>query len=80
MAQMAYQARLAKEAFVRPDLFFVDKLLAQLKQSKPGGAPRPDVIAKQVNSVGDIQELEPLSPIFFASVNHFTLVGPTGLG
>ena len=54
---MACQARLAKKALVRPDPFFVDKLLAQLQQSKPGGAPRPDVVAKQVNSVGDRDRL-----------------------
>jgi len=46
-----------KRALVRPDPFFVDKLLAQLKQSKPDGAPRPDMVVKQVNSVGNRDRL-----------------------
>jgi hypothetical protein len=53
MAQMARQTRLAKEALVLPDPLRVDQLLAQFPKRQAGTAPRRDMVAEEMNDVGD---------------------------
>jgi hypothetical protein len=57
MAQMARQTRLAEEALVLPGPLRVDQLLAQFDERQTGTAPRRDMVAEEVNDVGDRDRL-----------------------
>src|SRR5690242_935969 len=57
MAHMARQTRLAKELLILPDPLRIDELLAQLQQREAGAAPCLDMVAEQMNDVGDRDRL-----------------------
>ena len=54
---MARQTRLAKEALVLPDPLRVDQLLAQFQERQAGTAPRRDMLAEEMNDIGDCDRL-----------------------
>src|SRR5713101_8245098 len=57
MAQMARQTRLAEEALVLLDPVRVYQLFAQFQECQAGTAPRRDVVAEEMNDVGDRDQL-----------------------
>ena len=57
MTHMTCKTRLAEEASILLNPFRVDQLLAQFQQSEAGAVPCLDVVAKQINDVGDRDRL-----------------------
>src|SRR6516164_4593242 len=57
VADMAGETRFAKEAPILLHPLGVDQLLAQFPEREPGSAPRLDVVADQMNDVGDRDRL-----------------------
>src|SRR5260370_28149844 len=57
MADMALQPVLSEFASILPDPLGIDKLFAQFQEHEAGAAPRLDMLAEQMNGVGDRDRL-----------------------